>query len=168
MILICYDGSADAKAAITQAGRLLGGQTATVLTVWQPFVEVLSHTSAGFGLSPGMVDTEEVDTASRRRAAELADEGAALARRDGFQAEGRSRPQTMTTADAILAEAEAVRAAAIVIGTRGLTGVKSMLMGSVSHAVLQHADRTVIVVPSAEIAATRGRKRHELTDAPGA
>jgi nucleotide-binding universal stress UspA family protein len=45
------------------------------------------------------------------------------------------------------------------MGSRGLTGVKSLLLGSVSHAVIQHADRTVIVVPSPEVAAARARER---------
>ena len=40
--------------------------------------------------------------------------------------------------------------------SRGLTGVQSLLLGSVSHAVLQHADRTVIVMPSPGEAAARG------------
>jgi len=47
-----------------------------------------------------------------------------------------------------------------VIGSRGLTGLKSVLLGSVSHAVLQHADLPVIVAPSAEVAAARRARRH--------
>jgi hypothetical protein len=47
------------------------------------------------------------------------------------------------------------------MGSRGLHGVKSLLVGSVSHAVIQHADRTVIVVPSPAVAAARGRERHD-------
>jgi hypothetical protein len=34
MILICYDASDDAKAAIDEASKLFNGQKATVLTVW--------------------------------------------------------------------------------------------------------------------------------------
>jgi nucleotide-binding universal stress UspA family protein len=66
------------------------------------------------------------------------------------------RSQDTTISSAILTEARDEDASAIVIGTRGLTGVKSLLLGSVSHAVLQHADRTVVVVPSAEVASARG------------
>jgi nucleotide-binding universal stress UspA family protein len=46
------------------------------------------------------------------------------------------------------------------MGTRGLTGIKSVLLGSVSHAVLQHADRPVIVVPSPDVANKRAGHRH--------
>jgi hypothetical protein len=35
VILIAYDGSADAQAAIEHAGELLSGEPAIVLTVWR-------------------------------------------------------------------------------------------------------------------------------------
>lgn len=43
----------------------------------------------------------------------------------------------------------------IVLGTRGLGGVKSFLLGSVSHAVVQHADRPLLIVPSPDLAEQR-------------
>jgi nucleotide-binding universal stress UspA family protein len=58
----------------------------------------------------------------------------------------------------ILDEARELGATAIVVGSRGLTGVKSLLLGSVSHALIQHADRTVIVVPSPDVAAARAKR----------
>ena len=63
-----------------------------------------------------------------------------------------------TVAAAVLEEASDLRANAIVVGSRGLRGVKSLLLGSVSHELIQHADRTVIVVPSAEVAAARASR----------
>ena len=51
------------------------------------------------------------------------------------------------------------------MGSRGLSGLKSMLLGSVSHAVLHGADRAVIVVPSPEVAGSRSRTRYELETA---
>jgi len=157
MILIGYDGSTDAKAAIEQAGELLGSQSATVLTVWQPFAEVLARTPLGFGFAPGVLNIEEADNASQSAAEHLAADGAELARQSGFNAEWRVSTELTTTANAILDEAEAVDASAIVVGSRGLTGLKSVLLGSVSHAVLQRADRTVIVVPSPAVANARKR-----------
>ena len=46
----------------------------------------------------------------------------------------------------ILEVAASQHASAIVIGSRGLTGLGSMLLGSVSTAVVHHADRPTLVV----------------------
>ena len=37
-------------------------------------------------------------------------------------------------------------AAAIVMGSRGLTGLQSMLLGSVSSAIVHHADRPTLII----------------------
>jgi nucleotide-binding universal stress UspA family protein len=160
MLLICFDGSEDSRSGIQHAAEILDGQPATVLTVWEPFTEVLTRTSFGVMPVASGLDIAEIDAATRTRAETLAQEGAELAREAGFDAQARTCSQQSTVARAILDEAEAVDANAIVMGSRGLTGVKSMLLGSVSHAVIQHADRTVIVVPSPAIATERASERH--------
>jgi nucleotide-binding universal stress UspA family protein len=161
VILIAYDGSPDSKAAVQHAGELFPGQPATVLTVWQPFADVIARTPSGFGWAPGEVDYEAVDTAARQSAEQHAAEGAKLARAAGLDAQPRISEERTTTAKAILAEADAIDASAVVMGSRGLTGLKSLLLGSVSHAVLQHADRTVIVVPSPDVSAGRRDQQRE-------
>ena len=153
MILICYDGSTDAKEAIAHGARMLRGQRATVLTIWSPF------DTAALGLAGGVEDMQESDEAGRLHAEQQAEAGGRLAIELGFDAESRTVDRRTTIADAILGEADALDATAILMGSRGLTGVKSLLLGSVSHAVIQHADRTVIVVPSPEVAAARARER---------
>ena len=157
MILIAYDGSADAQAAIERTGRLLSGQPVTVLTVWERFVEVL--TRAGAGMPLGALDYEALDRSSEEQARQRADEGARLAEQAGLKAQAHVRARVTSLADCILAEADDLDADAIVMGTRGLTGVKSFLLGSVSNAVVQHSNRPVIVVPSAEVAAERVARR---------
>jgi len=159
MLLIAYDGSADARSAIEHAASLWPGESATVLTVWTPFVEVMAHSGAGLGFSPGMVDYDEVDAASKENAEQRANEGAELARTAGLDAQPRAVSQQTTTAAAILSEAAAVDARAIVVGSRGLTGIKSFLLGSVSHAVLHHADRPVVVITSDDV--VRAREAHQ-------
>jgi nucleotide-binding universal stress UspA family protein len=161
MILICYDGSADSKSAIERGGELLKGQPACVLTVWQPFIEVVSRAYAGWGSAAGMLDQVAIDKATFAHAEGLAEEGAQLARQAGLDAEPRTCSQFTTTAEAILTEAEAVGATAILIGSRGLGPVKSVFLGSVSNGVLHRADRPVMVVPSADVAAARERERAE-------
>jgi len=151
VILLCYDGSSDAQSAIDRAGELLSGQPATVLTVWEPFVAAMTRTTLSF---------EEIDAASEQAAHERAEEGVERATRAGMNPQPRTRVRGATIADTILSEADELDASAIVIGSRGLTGLKSLLLGSVSHALLQHTDRTVIVIPSPEVAAKRAAHRH--------
>jgi nucleotide-binding universal stress UspA family protein len=160
MVLICYDGSADAKAAIEQGGDLLDGQPATVLTVWEPFVEVLARTPAALGMTAGIGNVDEIDKASRESAEKLAKEGAELACNAGLNAQPRVCARVSSVANAILCQADEVGASAVLMGSRGLSGLSSLLVGSVSHAIIQHADRAVIVVPSPHVARARGRKRH--------
>jgi nucleotide-binding universal stress UspA family protein len=151
VILIAYDGSDDARAAIEQAGALLPGEPATVLTVWEPFVEVMAHT--GLGLAPGIADYDQIDAASTQKAGERASEGVDLAAAAGLDATARTTAQMGTIAEAIIAAAEDVDARLIVVGSRGLTGIKSLVLGSVSHAVLAHTDLPVLVIRAPAAAA---------------
>ena len=153
MILICYDGSSDAQCAIDRAGELLRGQPATVLTPLGRPRRGAGESRNGIGI--GALDFEAIDAASERAARERAEEGVERAGRAGLIAEPRVRERGVTIWGTILEQAADVDASAIVLGSRGLTGLKSLLLGSVSHAVLQHADRPVIVVPSRELAAKR-------------
>ena len=150
MVLLCYDGSADAKAAIDRAGVLLKSSPAVVLSVWEPFIDVLARAGLGMAYGAPSWDGEEVDAASERRAREL-----------GLDAQPRTAVRDGSVAGAILDVADELDAEAIVLGSRGLTGVKSLLLGSVSHAVLQHADRPVVVVPSPAVTEARAAHRRE-------
>lgn len=159
MILIAYDGSADAQAAIEQTGELMNGESATILTVWEPFVEVMTRVGAGGAVPMVGVDFDEVDRSYEQEAQKRAADGVERAARAGLDASSLVRERRTSIADAILAEADRLGAQAIVVGTRGLTGIKSLLLGSVSHALLQHADRPVIVVPSREVAHARAERQ---------
>ena len=161
MILIAYDGSVDARAAIERAAQLFPDEPVTVLAVWEPFAEVVARTAIGFGLVPSVPDAADIDEASQKSSAELAAKGAELARNLGMDAEPLSCSQRSTIARAILNKADRVNADAIVMGSRGLSGVKSLLLGSVSHEVVQHADRAVVVVPSPQVAQSRAREDQE-------
>ena len=161
MILICYDGSDDAKAAIKRIGALMPGVSATVLTVWEPFSSVASGSPKG-RLSPLAVITN-VDDANDKMQAEARDvaaEGTQLANDAGLNAEPATDEQGESVAEAILSGADRLDAELIVLGSRG-QGRLSSLLGSVSHRVLQHADRPVLVIPSAAVA----KHRHELRKA---
>lgn len=163
-ILIAYDGSADAQTAIETAGALFAGSPVVVLTVWEGFTDVVSRAGAGLAAAP--LDFEEIDRANTRAAQERAEEGCGLARGAGLEPEPRNARQEGTVWQTILSQADAAGADAIVMGSRGLTGVRSLLLGSVSHAVLQHADRPVIVVPGAKVAHQRSQRLQRRTPTP--
>ncbi len=93
-------------------------------------------------------ELKEIDDASVVAAEEKAEEGAALAPAHGLGASSRAVAREESTAATLLAEADRTHADAIVIGSRGLGGLGSLLLGSVSHALLQDADRPVVIVPS--------------------
>jgi nucleotide-binding universal stress UspA family protein len=159
VILICYDGSDDAKAAIKRVGPLLPGAPATVLTVWQPFAAAASGSPKG-RLSPLAVITDvgDANDTMLAQARDVAAEGAELANEAGLKAEPATDEQGESVAEAILSSADSLEADVIVLGSRGLGGVGSLL-GSVSHRVLQHADRPVLVIPSEAVAARRHKDR---------
>jgi nucleotide-binding universal stress UspA family protein len=160
MILLSYDGSDDAQAAIDTTARLMPGAQATVLTVWETFVDAMTRGGGlgmGFGAYVGFddADVEANDQTNRDAALAQAAEGAKRATAAGLVATPRCETRHDTVATTVLAVAAEVEADLVVLGTRGRTGVTSLLLGSVSHAVLQHADRAVLVVPSPAVAATR-------------
>jgi nucleotide-binding universal stress UspA family protein len=143
-LLICFDGSADAEQAIQRAGGLLVARDTVVLTVWQP-TAALGSFSWG-GEAAGMVNFVALDRAGAEDAGRIAEEGVGLAREAGLEAEPIAIKATGPVWKTIVETADAHDAAAIVMGSRGLTGVRSMLLGSVSIAVVHHADCPTFVV----------------------
>jgi hypothetical protein len=117
MVLSCYDGSADAQAAIDRAGLLMTGSGAMVLVIWETLVETLTRNGTlGMGSGTvGIYDDDGTDAALQKAAIDTATDGARRA----------------TTA--------------------------GLVWGSVSHAVLHHADRPVLIIPSPALAEQRHR-----------
>jgi nucleotide-binding universal stress UspA family protein len=161
MIIVGYDGSDDARAAIERAAAVLVDESATVVTVWESVEQLTSRARAIATVS----NPEETDAARRKEAEDYAREGAELARAHGLDANPRIAERKTTVADAILNEAEAVGASAIVVGSRGRGLLASLLLGSVSQDVLQRSDLLVMVVPSPAVAESRIRERHERSSA---
>jgi nucleotide-binding universal stress UspA family protein len=143
-LLICYDGSEDAKQAIKRAGDLLRDRHALVLTVWQPIATVASLAWAG--AATGMVNSVELDRAAAEEGDRIANEGVRIAQAAGLRAEPVVVEATGSVWKTIRDIADHHHAAMIVMGSRGLTGVRSMLLGSVSSALAHHAERPTLVM----------------------
>ncbi|MEU6783520.1 universal stress protein [Nonomuraea angiospora] len=145
-ILIAYDGSDDAKAAIAFAGELLKGESAVVLTVWERATMASARASVGLMMAIDQLGTE--DAAIEEAMRELAEQGADLARRAGLDATPRCDPDSVAVWSTIVDVADEVDARLVVTGTRGFGGVRSLLLGSTSDRVLHNAGRPVLVVPA--------------------
>ena len=142
-VLLCYDGSPAAQHAITEAAALLGPREATLVTVWP--APVTAAMGYSFGMAP-MVDFEAMEKAAGEMAVRCADEGAERAKQAGFDATPLAREAIGQTWKTILEVADELDAAAIVVGSRGLAGARSLLLGSVSHGIVHHSARPVLVV----------------------
>lgn len=140
-ILICYDGSDNARRGIEVAADLLGPRRAIVLDV-APYLT--GAESVAVTASP--LAAAEVEQLNAADATERAKEGADLARAAGFEAEPRSELGEPTW-EGILDAADEFDAAVIVFGSRGLTGVREQFKGSLSHEVAEHSGRPVLIAP---------------------
>jgi len=144
------------------------GSDATVLVIWETILETLTRTGS-VGMGFGMVGTygdDGTDAALEKAALDTASDGAQRARTAGLVAQPRIVNGRDEIAADILAVAGEVDADVIVLGTRGRGGVKSLMLGSVSTAVLHHADRPVLVIPSSALAQERHRYSHRATSVP--
>lgn len=143
-LLLCYDGSEDAAHAIRRAGDLFTGRRALVLTVWQPTAALGS--SAWSGATDSMVDFFAFDRAAAEHGGGVAGEGVRIAREAGLQAEPLAVEAAGPVWKTIVEIADQHDAQTIVLGSRGLTGVRSVLLQGVSSAAVRHAGRPTLVV----------------------
>ncbi len=143
-LILCYDGSEGARRAIRHAGALFPGWRALVVSAWQPVSVPGSLIS---GEAAPMPDFAALNQAAAERGGGLADEGVEIAQRAGLHAE----PQPVKAAGprwkTIVEIANRDDAATIVMGSRGLVGLRAMFLGSVSGAVVRHAKRPTLIVP---------------------
>ena len=144
-LLLCYDGSEDAKHAIEHAGapaRRSGcaGRDRLAPDACAGQLRVRGRDRQHVRLRRGQ--------SRRRRHSVAASPPTASASREqaGLHAEPVAVEATGPVWKTIVDIADRNDAATIVMGSRGLTGLRSMLLGSVSSAIVQHADRPTLVI----------------------
>jgi nucleotide-binding universal stress UspA family protein len=151
-IVIAYDGSSAARQAVEAAAKLLPSRKTLVITVWEA---ALAHAAAA--PPPAVTATPVVDPSAgldadsdlRAFAQRRSDEGAGLARSLGLDAEPIATVDASNVANTIVELAQRRHAAAIVVGSRGLRGIRARLEGSTSKDVVKRAPCPVIVVHDA-------------------
>ena len=155
-MLIAYDGSDLASAAVRSAAELFPGSAALVVTVWEPGLGAVTAPNAGLDVAgavavpPDPEFVSEVDKAEEHHAAVVAGEGARLARSLGLDAEPHAIPDEVHVADAIVDLAAERDVAGVVVGSHGISGLRSHLLGSTSRQLLARCRRPVVVVRAEE------------------
>ena len=145
-ILIAYDGSDHARAAIAAAGAVLATGPAVVACAWAPIASSAPVARLGAPAAVASVGAERLDAAARERAEGLAEEGAALAREAGFDAEARAVEGEGSAWHALVRCADELAAPVVVTGTRGRSALAAAVIGSTAQGLLNHAGRPVLVV----------------------
>lgn len=157
-VIVGIDGSVQSEHALRwAAGRAAArGQGLTMLAAQRPFADTRVGGLVGKLLGGG--DWSEIEQ-------QLGEACAGLSERFGGL-DVRSEVVSATPADALIKASE--RAALVVIGTRGLGGVKAKLLGSVADAVAAGALGPVVVVPDELDAAPAAPVVVGIADADGA
>ncbi|GAA2213028.1 universal stress protein [Nonomuraea monospora] len=142
-ILVAYDGSADARTAIEFAAKHLTAEPTVIVTVWEPLlVQLKKYPLAAGAIDPG------TESEAKAQAEQHAQEGAELAVAAGLSdVSYRAVADNESIWKTIVDVADEIDASVIVTGSRGLAGVRSVLLGSVSNHVLHHAHRPTLIVP---------------------
>ena len=147
LIVVGFDGSESAERAIIVTTRVMAGAEALVVCVYRP---VLPEAGAAlFGAPAELVRGGAIalDDQRRAEAEQTAERGAALAAAGGIEGQAVAFAATGAVWAALDHLAEEHQAAALVVGTRGLSGLSRLVLGSVSSGLLHHASKPVLVVP---------------------
>lgn len=150
-VILAYDGSPQARDAIEQAAGLLLPIYALVVTVWEPALPVIAMATEPVppGTAVYPLDLEQataLDRAMYERASAIAEDGAELARANEFEAVPLVVADEANVPKTLARIAADRNAHAIVVGSRGLSGVKSHILGSTAEGLLHHSKIPVLVV----------------------
>ncbi len=158
VILVATDGSAAAGAALDAAISLAAetGDEIAAITVWRAL-------QGDFGLAyPSAAMLDELLDAERRHAEAALTDAASRAQVAGVSI--RTRLATGDPAERICAYAGEIDARVIAVGTRGHSTVASLLLGSVSNAIIRQAPCPVLVVRAPERARDPSPAFHATAD----
>ncbi len=140
-IVVAFDGSKDSIKAVKLAGSLASQYNSEVTVV-----HVFSSPSVGFSAASGMpiADYPAIEEAKKAAAEEVLAKGLQLATEEGIKAKGELI-EAPSVVEALVEFAAKERASLIVVGTRGMTGFKKLILGSVSSGLVNHAPCPVLI-----------------------
>ncbi|GGH09812.1 universal stress protein [Paenibacillus segetis] len=138
-IVAAYDGSKAGKKALDKAIELVKLTPGATLEVLHVFDFPRFYVADGFAPVPTSINQDFYELAEG-----TADEAKAHLEKLGV--EGKVELAQGAPAEVILDYAKKHNNDLIIIGSRGLGGIREFVLGSVSHNVVQHAQIPVLVV----------------------
>ena len=149
--VVAFDGSDEAGEAVRQAAVVLAGRPLLIVTVWEPGLAELSYTSGvGEPIAGYMpIDPETVmalDESVHAHANQVAEAGAIIAREAGATAEVVVVADEADPAETLASVAESHKAALIVVGSRGYTGMRAKLHGSTTQKLMHRTNLPLLIV----------------------
>ncbi len=153
-VLLAYDGSEGAGAALGHASQLFADRPLLVLSVARSMSAVGSAGVVGLPAGVAGEALARLDEEAQRKAEALAEEGARAAEAAGLNATAVGTITQGNIWSAILRVAEDEDVAAVMVGSRGLSDLRSVLLGSISNGVIHHCDRPVVVVRGPSVGST--------------
>jgi nucleotide-binding universal stress UspA family protein len=95
------------------------------------------------GTGGSSIDIEGLNRGLEQGAARVCDDAAARVRTEGLTCETHAVPGDPS--DALISVADQVHADLIVVGNRGMTGLKRFVLGSVPNKISHHATCSVLI-----------------------
>jgi len=146
-IVVGTDGSDTAKVAVAHAMELarVGGATLHIVHAWDVSLGMAAMAAGSGG---PVVDLDRLD-------ADVADNGAALLAAAASECENagvkvESHLVRSDPADALLGVATNVGADLLVVGNRGMSGIKRFVLGSVPNRISHHTPCNLLIVRTVE------------------
>jgi len=149
-ILVPVDGSKYSQNAAEYAVKIAKLMKAKIVVLHVLHLPAYAFTySASGGVSPVAIPTPlplEVSDDEKKVAKELVDSVREMAEEAGVSVETKLVEHHPSVPDAIIQFASEAGGDLIVMGTKGKTGIKRFLLGSVTESVVHHAHCPVLVV----------------------
>ncbi|OJF15634.1 universal stress protein [Couchioplanes caeruleus] len=154
-VIIGFDGSPAASAAVDVGAKLFPGARAWIVHLWTPpFASETLRRRLWSGTANVDEYAEAIELEGAREAERVAGVGVTLAAAAGWRAEALVERGYGGDGVQFAQLAERLDADVVVVGSRGLGGTRAVL-GSVSDMVVHYARRPVLVVPHPLLAADR-------------
>jgi nucleotide-binding universal stress UspA family protein len=140
-IVVGFDGSKDSAKAVRLACSIAARNEARVTVVHVYTSPVIAYSAAAGMPIP---DYGGLEQAAKGKGKEVLARGVQLASDAGIRAGGELL-EASSVVEAMVEYAAKEKADLIVVGTRGMTGFKKLIMGSVSSGLVSHSPCSVLV-----------------------